>query len=74
MWAADLPPYIPFFAAALVMALARSHVLRAAVGVLVPVLGGLHLWLDVAPGLTTYRTLFDMQLMPFPAGPSQVMV
>ena len=65
MWAADLPPYIPFFAAALVMALARSHALRAAVGVLVPVLGGLHLWLDVAPGLTTYRTLFDMQLMPF---------
>ena len=56
MWAADLPPFVPFFAAALLIALARSHALRAAVGLLVPLLGGLHLWLDVDPGLTTYRT------------------
>jgi len=65
MWATDLPPFVPFFAAALVMALTRSHGLRAAVGVLVPVLGGLHLWFDVDPGLTTYRALFEFQLMPF---------
>ncbi len=65
MWAADLPPSIPFFAAALLIALARSHALRAAVGVAVPILGGLHLWLDVEPGLVTYHTLFEFQLMPF---------
>ena len=65
MWAADLPPFVPFFAAALLIALARSHALRAAVGLLVPLLGGLHLWLDVDPGLSSYRTLFDFQLIPF---------
>lgn len=65
MWAANLPPFVPLFGAALIMVLARSHALRAAVGTLVPLLGGLHLWLDVDPGLTTYRTLFEFQLMPF---------
>lgn len=65
MWAADLPPFVPFFAAALIMALTRSHALRAVIGVLVPLLGGLHLWFDVDPGLTSYRALFEFQLIPF---------
>ena len=65
MWAADLPPFVPFFAAALLIALSRSYALRAAIGLAVPLLGGLHLWLDVDAGITTYATLFEFQLMPF---------
>ena len=42
MWMTELPPFVPFFLAALILPLTRGAV-RNAVILLVPVLGGLHL-------------------------------
>jgi multicomponent Na+:H+ antiporter subunit D len=45
----ELPPFVPLFIAALLALLTRGR-LRAAIMLAAPVLGGLHLWLDVAAG------------------------
>lgn len=50
MWMTDLPPFVAFFAAALLV-LFTTGWLRSLVMLAVPVLGGLHLWFDVAPGV-----------------------
>jgi len=50
MWMIDLPPFIPFFVAALLV-LFTSGWVRSLVMLAVPVLGGLHLWFDVTPGV-----------------------
>jgi multicomponent Na+:H+ antiporter subunit D len=64
MWMSDLPPFVPFFVAALLAAATRGWV-RGAVMILVPVAGGLHLWLDVpAETVSTVRLLdFELVLM-----------
>ena len=44
MWMSNLPPFIPFFIAALLVLMTRGHV-RNAILLATPLLGGLHLWL-----------------------------
>lgn len=48
MWASNLPPFIPFFVAALLV-LATKGTIRSVILLATPLLGGLHLWLDVQP-------------------------
>ena len=48
IWTSSLPPFIPFFIAALLVLVTRGH-LRSVILLSTPVLGGLHLWLDVQP-------------------------
>ena len=48
MWSSSLPPFIPFFVAAMLVLATRGY-LRSAILLLTPLLGGLHLWLDVQP-------------------------
>ncbi len=64
MWMSELPPFVPFLIAALLALLTRGR-LRAAIMLATPVLGGLHLWLDVTPGttLTTQVLEFELVLM-----------
>jgi len=64
MWMTELPPFVPFFLAALLAAITRGS-LRNLILLAAPVLGGLHLWLDVPPGvITTFSIMeFDLQLM-----------
>ncbi|MCG6969276.1 MAG: Na(+)/H(+) antiporter subunit D [Gammaproteobacteria bacterium] len=63
MWTSDLPPFIPFFVAALLV-LVTGGWLRGAIMVLTPVVGGLHLWYDVSPGITYTWNMLDYQLIP----------
>ncbi|MCG6936980.1 MAG: Na(+)/H(+) antiporter subunit D [Gammaproteobacteria bacterium] len=64
MWMTELPPFVPFFLAALLAAITRGS-LRNLILLAAPVLGGLHLWLDVPPGVITHFSImeFDLQLM-----------
>jgi multicomponent Na+:H+ antiporter subunit D len=62
MWTAELPPFLPFYAAALLL-LATHGRLSNAVLLAVPVLGGLHLWLDVDPGIQVTRAVLDYELV-----------
>lgn len=48
IWTSNLPPFIPFFIAALLVLVTRGQ-LRNIILLATPVLGGLHLWLDVQP-------------------------
>lgn len=48
MWMSELPPFVPFFIAALLALVTRGH-LRNLILLATPILGGLHLWLDVKP-------------------------
>ena len=48
IWTSNLPPFMPFFIAALLVLVTRGH-LRGVILLATPVLGGLHLWLDVQP-------------------------
>jgi len=48
MWATELPPFLPFFVAAFLVLVTRGAT-RGAIMLATPVLGGLHLWLDVQP-------------------------
>ena len=59
MWMSELPPFIPFFVAALLALLTRGPV-RVAIMLAAPLLGGLHLWFDVPDG-----TLFTASLLEF---------
>jgi multicomponent Na+:H+ antiporter subunit D len=64
MWMSELPPFVPFFIAALLAMVTRGW-LRSLIMLATPVLGGLHLWLDVSPGIisTTAIMEFELQLM-----------
>jgi len=48
MWMNNLPPFIPFFIAALLVLVTRGQ-LRNIILVATPLIGGLHLWFDVQP-------------------------
>ena len=48
MWMSELPPFVPFFIAALLALVTRGH-LRNLILLATPILGGLHLWFDVKP-------------------------
>jgi multicomponent Na+:H+ antiporter subunit D len=48
MWMSELPPFIPFFIAAILALVTRGYV-RNAIMLATPILGGLHLWFGVQP-------------------------
>jgi multicomponent Na+:H+ antiporter subunit D len=64
MWMSELPPFVPFFLAALLALVTRGS-LRSALMVAAPLLGGLHLWFDVPAGTQLVVSLleFDLVLM-----------
>ncbi len=64
MWMSELPPFVPFFIAALLATITRGW-LRNLILLATPVLGGLHLWFEVSPGIITSVSImeFELQLM-----------
>ena len=62
MWMSELPPFVPFFLAAL-LALVTRGPLRAALMVAAPLLGGLHLWFDVPDGTLLSVSLLEFELV-----------
>lgn len=55
MWMSNLPPFVPFFIAALLALVTRGH-LRSALLLATPILGGLHLWFGVQPHVPMVAT------------------
>jgi len=55
MWMTELPPFIPFYIAALLVLATRGW-LRNTILLVTPVLGGLHLWLGVQPHVPMVAT------------------
>ena len=62
MWMSELPPFVPFFIAALLVLFTRGLV-RNAILLLTPVLGGLHLWMNVPEGTLMSVSLLDYELI-----------
>ena len=62
MWMTDLPPFVPFFIAALLALITRGWT-RNLVLLVTPVLGGMHLWLDVSPGIVSAVSIMDFDLI-----------
>jgi multicomponent Na+:H+ antiporter subunit D len=62
MWMIDLPPFVPFFIAALLALITRGRV-RNLIVLATPVLGGLYLWLDVTPGIVTTIPVLEYELI-----------
>lgn len=62
MWMSELPPFVPFFIAAFLVLLTRGWV-RNAIILLTPVLGGLHLWINVPEGTAMSVSLLDYELI-----------
>ncbi len=63
IWATELPPFVPFYIAALLVMLTRGY-LRQLVMLLVPVLGGIQL-LDVSPGIHWQLDFLNLTLVPY---------
>jgi multicomponent Na+:H+ antiporter subunit D len=61
MWMSELPPFLPFFLAAL-LALVTRGPLRAVLMLAAPLLGGLHLWFDVPDGTLLTASLLEFEL------------
>jgi len=62
MWMTDLPPFVPFFITALLVLITRGW-LRNLILLATPVLGGLHLWLVVSPGIITTVAIMQYELI-----------
>ena len=62
MWISELPPFVPFFLAALLALVTRGS-LQAVIMLAAPLLGGLHLWFDVTPGIFYSYTLLEYELV-----------
>lgn len=63
MWVLEIPPFLPFFIAALLAAVTRGH-LRAAIMLALPVASAIHLW-TVPEGVHLQLALFDYELTPY---------
>jgi multicomponent Na+:H+ antiporter subunit D len=63
IWMAELPPFVPFFIGALLVALTRGYV-RQAILLLIPLIGGAHL-LGVESGTQLQLTFLDYTLTPY---------
>ncbi len=61
MWMTDLPPFVPFFIAALLALITRGR-LQSLIMLATPVLGGLHLWLDVTPAIISSVSVMEFEL------------
>lgn len=64
MWMSELPAFLPFYLAAAVVAVSRGWFSKL-VMVGVPILGGLHLWFNVQPGLEVGYSLLNYELTLF---------
>jgi multicomponent Na+:H+ antiporter subunit D len=62
MWMNDIPAFVPFFIAALLATITRGW-LRNLIMLATPVLGGMHLWLDVSPGFVTTVPMLEYELI-----------
>lgn len=63
MWMLEIPPFLPFFIAALIAALTRGT-LRNVLMIATPILSALHLWM-VPEGLSLQFAFLDYQLIPY---------
>ena len=63
MWMLEVPPFLPFFIAALLAAVTRGH-LRAVIMLALPVASAIHLW-TVPEGVHLQMALFDYELTPY---------
>jgi multicomponent Na+:H+ antiporter subunit D len=61
MWMTELPPFIPFFIAALLARVTRGS-LRSVIILLAPLLSGLHLWFYVPAGMAVNVSLLEYEL------------
>ncbi len=62
MWITDLPPFVPFYFAALLALVTRGQA-RNLVLLATPLLAGVHLWLDVSPGILTTVPMLEYELV-----------
>jgi multicomponent Na+:H+ antiporter subunit D len=62
MWISELPPFVPFFLAALLVLVTRGY-LQSAIMLAAPLLGGLHLWFDVGPDILVTFQLLEYELI-----------
>ncbi len=62
MWMTDLPPFVPFFIAALLAFITRGWA-RNLILLATPVLAGAHLWLDVSPGVVASVPMLEYELV-----------
>jgi len=62
MWISELPPFVPFFLAALLVLVTRGY-LQSAIMLAAPLLGGLHLWFDVGPDIQVTYSLLEYELI-----------
>ena len=62
MWMTDLPPFVPFFLAAL-LALSTRGLLQSIIMLAAPLLGGLHLWLSVPADIVYSISLLEYELI-----------
>ena len=63
MWMIEIPPFLPFFIAALLAAVTRGT-LRGVIMLALPVASAIHLWM-VPEGVYLQMALFDYQLTPY---------
>ena len=63
MWAIEIPPFVPFFVAA-ALALLTKGMVRNAIMLAAPILGGLHL-LGVPEGIHMQLNFLDYELIPY---------
>ncbi|MDH3948945.1 MAG: Na(+)/H(+) antiporter subunit D, partial [Gammaproteobacteria bacterium] len=61
MWISELPAFVPFYLAALLVLLTKGW-LRNLILLATPVVAGLHLWLEVEPGLSIILPLANLEL------------
>jgi len=63
MWLAELPPFVPFYVAALLAGVTRGRI-RVLILLAAPLLGGLQL-LGIEPGIEVHSRFLGYQLIPF---------
>jgi multicomponent Na+:H+ antiporter subunit D len=62
MWMSNLPPFAPFFIAALLVLITRGRA-RNLIVLATPFLGGLHLWLAAPAGIAATVSILDYELI-----------
>ena len=63
MWMIEIPPFLPFFIAALLAAVTRG-VVRNVIMVAMPIVSAIHLWM-VPEGVHLQMAFFDYELIPY---------
>ena len=62
MWMSNLPPFVPFFVAAVLVLFTRGRA-RDVIMLATPVVAGLHLWFEVTPGVSASWQLLNYELI-----------